>query len=407
MTNDAEQLSTFNVDQLQGLGLVVLSQAGFDPADLSQDDLERIQADPALQSAAVLAGVLPMKKLSADMLIDMAQKDPILFTEITDAARAECRYRGKMVAFCQIRPMFENAWTRAKLGPFVNRLPTELSQDFANLQAHLATLPNNGREFCFEDFVETTSDRLVTAYDFIFLLFNIKPAITVRRGEPAVDRILEIISEAEDHLLHHVVRSTNPKAKLLESAGAYKLVMSQIQTTHKTRSGKFPNSKNKALFSILDFATELDAAGVQPFNCVAPQDDDTDLICRRYRQLPLIVKEMFFAASPLGKLRKDIPLYIVRDFILFAADGGRWEKLKQACDKDKQQGTQDLAEFLCDFLEYQRNTNNVSLGAAKKSRPERDPASFNQRELAYLEICKPHKWLGKLWRENPSQSMGN
>ena len=109
----------------------------------------------------------------------------------------------------------------------------------------------------------------------------------------------------------------------------------------------------------------------------------------------------------LGKLRKDIPLYIVRDFILFAADGGRWEKLKQACDKDKQQGTQDLAEFLCDFLEYQRNTNNVSLGAAKKSRPERDPASFNQRELAYLEICKPHKWLGKLWRENPSQSKGN
>lgn len=100
MTNDAEQLSTFNVDQLQGLGLVVLSQAGFDPANLSQDDLERIQADPALQSAAVLAGVLPMKKLSADMLIDMAQKDPILFTEITDAARAECRYRGKMVAFC-------------------------------------------------------------------------------------------------------------------------------------------------------------------------------------------------------------------------------------------------------------------------------------------------------------------
>ena len=305
-------------------------------------------------------------------------------------------------AFCQIRPMFENAWTRVKLGAFVNRLASDLPADYAKLQAHLATLPDKGLEFCRQDNLQIDTDDLVTAHDFVVLLFNLRPnEIHGRQGEPAVDKILDIVEEAEEHLLHHVARCTNTRAKLLEPAGAYKLVMSQIQSTHKNRAGKFPNFKNKALFTISDFVTELDAAGVPPFYCQVPQDDEKDRIYNLYKQLPTVVKEMFFASSFHGKLRNDIPLYIVRDFILFA-DDARWAKLKDACEKGKQEGTQEFADFLCDFLDFERNLNNVSLGAARKTR-DRDPKNFNPREQAYLEICRPYKWLGKVWRENSTQ----
>lgn len=307
-------------------------------------------------------------------------------------------------AFCQIRPWVENVWTRAKFGAFVNRLPTTLAQDYSDLQAYLSTLPENGLEFRRVSFEPIDTDRLVTAHDYIILLFNLRPnEIRGREGEVAVDKILAIVEEAEAHLLRHVIRCTNPNASLLESAGAYKLVMSQIFSTHTNRAGKLPNFKSKALFTIQDFNTELEAAGVPDFYCCPPNDNEKERIYYLYKQLPPAVKDMFFSPHFQGRVRKDIPLYIIRDFILFA-DEERWNKLNRACEKNKQEGIAEISEFLSDFLEFQRTRNNVSLGGTKKVH-NKDPFKLNLREQAYLEICKPYKWLGKMWKDNPTHDL--
>ena len=177
--------------------------------------------------------------------------------------------------------------------------------------------------------------------------------------------------------------------------------MSQIVAAHKNSAGKIPNFKSKALFTIREFNTEINAAGVPDFYCRPPDNSETERICDLYKQLPSVVKEMFFSPSFHGRIRSDIPLYIIRDFILFA-DDDRWNRLKIACDKSKKEGMVEIYEFLNDFLEFQRSCNNFRLGAAKKLR-DKDSLKLNPREQAYLEICKPYKWLGKTWQDNFTQ----
>lgn len=291
--------------------------------------------------------------------------------------------------FGRILPVFENKWTRKKFGAFVNRLPTELQQDYAELHAFLSTLPDKGKEYRRIEFYEADDEKGVTAYDFIVLLFNLKPNAVARGSNEAAEHIRAILDNAEEHLLHHVISC--------RECGTYKLCMSNILSSRKNLAGKTILFKNRALFTVREFMTELDAAGVPDFYCFPPENDDAERILYLYKQLPDSLKQMFFAPSFLGRLPRDIPLYIIRDALLFA-DNGRWSKLTEACGKKKEEAVMDLSAYIRDFLEWQRRNNGFRLGGPKTTHGS-DSGKFNPREQAYLEICKPCKWLGKTHRD--------
>ena len=101
-----------------------------------------------------------------------------------------------------------------------------------------------------------------------------------------------------------------------------------------------------------------------------------------------------------GDLHRDLPLYLARDLILFA-DDLRWDELRQACEsEDKKKFTEISRKFLAEFLTFERQQNGFRLGLVRGTEDNVMSRDFTSREQAFLDFCKPGKWVGKTKQYN-------
>lgn len=119
-----------------------------------------------------------------------------------------------------------------------------------------------------------------------------------------------------------------------------------------------------------------------------------------YEGLPEVVKDLFFTVSMDGDLHRDLPLYLARDLILFA-DDSLWEELKQACESEDKKNFNEISrKFLAKFLTFERQQNGFRLGLVRGTEDNVMSRDFTSREQAFLDFCKPGKWVGKTKQYN-------
>lgn len=298
-----------------------------------------------------------------------------------------------------IRPALEECWEKARLGSFTNELPEKLSKAHLEIQKLLDKAPDRAMQLRVNA-LSRECDRVVTAREFLSLIFRLNLDELDHRCDEIPQQIKRVLDEAEEALLRHVVRSVNSNAAVISHGGAYRLRMSGIISSRSKPDGTFPMLKAEARFLAENFEAEFAAAGVPSFYYEIPGEDNEYSINELFNALPRSVKELFFSTNYRGKLRNDLPLYLLRDIFLFV-DDERWEKLKSLSASDnKKQYLLEINKLIQEFLMLEREWNGVSLGAARRSR-KRQPVdangrvTFNPREQALVELWKPYKWILK------------
>ena len=305
-----------------------------------------------------------------------------------------------LFAFYSIKPAIAAFLEYHRQGQFVNQLPEVLQRVDQEIQKTLSTARNEGKEFRMNRFKLEDADTPLTPREFLIRLFGLRvEELTGRDGEVIPEALNDLIDDAEEAFLRHVLNDVNRNASsILDNGGAWKLRMSGILSTRTDKNGNFPLRKKRALFTIANYETELEAAKVPRFYCYRLESTDVEKLQQLYSELPDCVKDLFFSVSWRGQLRNDLPFYLTRDLLLFA-NNERWKALKDACEQgNRATANEACSDFLRDFLTYQRQENGFSLGAARK---EKNVDKFSQRELSLLEFCRPANYIGQLWKTSP------
>ena len=299
-----------------------------------------------------------------------------------------------LYAFYSFRPFVEAYWEKNRSHTFVNNLSEVLKDTQLQLEKVLAETPQHGEEFRLSHFMMNSDNKILTAREFLILLFRLDPLeVSGRDGETIPGKLNDILDKAEECFLRHIVRDVNRRADFHTQGGAYRLKMSNIISTRTDANGNFPLRKKAALFTIKNFMTELTAAGVPIFYAPIPTRFNEQLILEMYDQLPNSVKELFFGTTFQGKLNDNLPMYLIRDILMYT-DNEKWEQLKQSCLKDKKTGTEELTNYLRGFLEVERKRNYFRLGAPHKDNT--DPQKLGPKALSFLELLKPANWIGRI-----------
>lgn len=76
-------------------------------------------------------------------------------------------------------------------------------------------------------------------------------------------------------------------------------------------------------------------------------------------------------------------------------------ELRQACEsEDKKKFTEISRKFLAEFLTFERQQNGFRLGLVRGTEDNVMSRDFTSREQAFLDFCKPGKWVGKTKQYN-------
>ena len=292
-----------------------------------------------------------------------------------------------------IRPLVEGYWEKARLGGFVNTLPDVFTNTAQALEEILRISPLLQQE-CRRAQLLPDPHQLMSPSDFVNRLFGFSPDwLEENDNDPQVARLREVLANAEKAFLRHVQVIVSPNATLT-SGGAFRLRCSHVLSPEKTTKSGTPLSKAKAKFRAEGYLKELKAAGVPPrFYKQSPSNYQQ--IVNLYESLPAVVKDLFFTMSMDGDLHRDLPLYLARDLILFA-DDSKWNGLKQACESgDKKSFNEVCRKFLVEFLTFERQQNGFRLGLVRGVKDNLTDRAFTSREQAFLDFCKPGKWIGR------------
>lgn len=296
-------------------------------------------------------------------------------------------------AIYSIRPLIEGYWEKARLGGFVNTLPDAFAKTAQAIDEILSVSPTLQQE-CRRAQLLPDPHQLMSPGDFVSRLFGFSPDwLEENENAPQVSRLREVLTDAEKAFLRHVQVIVSPNATFT-SGGAFRLRCSHVLSPEKTTKGGTPLSKTKAKFKAEGYLKELKAAGVPPhFYKQSPSNDQQ--IVDLYKSLPSAVKDLFFTISMDGDLHRDLPLYLARDLILFA-DDSKWNGLKQACEsEDKKSFNEVSRKFLVEFLTFERQQNGFRLGLVRGVKDNLTGRAFTSREQAFLDFCKPGKWIGR------------
>lgn len=241
--------------------------------------------------------------------------------------------------------------------------------------------------------------QLMSPSEFVSRLFGFSPDwLEECEDDPQILRLREVLAEADKALLRHIQVAVSPEASFL-SGGAFRLRCSHVFSPAKVTKGGTPLSKTKAKFTAAGYLKELKAAGV-PTRLYKQRPNDNHQVLAMYEGLPEVVKDLFFTVSMDGDLHRDLPLYLARDLILFA-DDSLWEELKQACEsEDKKKFNEISRKFLAKFLTFERQQNGFRLGLVRGTEDNVMSRDFTSREQAFLDFCKPGKWVGKTKQYN-------
>ncbi len=301
-------------------------------------------------------------------------------------------------AIYSIRPLVEGYWEKARLGGFVNSLPQAFSETEQAIYEIVRASPLLRKE-CRRAMLLSDPHQLMSPGEFVSRLFGFSPDwLDEEKSDSHIQQLREVLADAEKAFLRHVQVAVSPKATFT-SGGAFRLRCSHVFSPEKTTKGGTPLSKAKAKFKAADYLKELKAAGV-PARFYKQRPSSNHQILAMYEGLPEVVKDMFFTVSMDGDLHRDLPLYLARDLILFA-DDLRWDELRQACEsEDKKKFTEISRKFLAEFLTFERQQNGFRLGLVRGTEDNVMSRDFTSREQAFLDFCKPGKWVGKTKQYN-------
>ena len=77
------------------------------------------------------------------------------------------------------------------------------------------------------------------------------------------------------------------------------------------------------------------------------------------------------------------------------------KSIKQACEsEDKKKFNEISRKFLAKFLTFERQQNGFRLGLVRGTEDNVMNRDFTSREQAFLDFCKPGKWVGKTKQYN-------
>lgn len=77
------------------------------------------------------------------------------------------------------------------------------------------------------------------------------------------------------------------------------------------------------------------------------------------------------------------------------------KSIKQACEsEDKKKFNEISRKFLAKFLTFERQQNGFRLGLVRGTEDNVMSRDFTSREQAFLDFCKPGKWVGKTKQYN-------